>query len=138
LELPDGLVTIGERAFKNNKSLTRVALPDVCATLDKEAFRDCASLVEIDLGQGLLRIGDNALRETAITTLVLPESVTEVGKKVAEKCKNLTRIECRAILPPKLDGVSNNKVDLYVPATSVNAYSSAKNWKNFKNINPLD
>ena len=138
LDLPAGVVTIGERAFKSCKDLTSVSLPEVCAKLDKEAFRECTSLAEIELNQGLLTIGDNALRETAISTLVLPESVTEVGKKVAEKCKSLTRIECHAILPPKLDGVSNNKVELYVPATSINAYGSAKNWKSFKSILPLE
>lgn len=138
LELPDGVVTIGERAFKNNKGLTQVRVPDVCTTLDKEAFRECSSLAEIDLGNGLLKLGDNALRETAITTLVIPETVTEIGKKVTEKCKNLTRIECHAILPPKLDGVSNNKVELYVPAGSIDAYRNAKNWKNFKTILPLE
>lgn len=138
LELPGQLVTIGERAFKNCKGLTSVRVPDVCATIDKEAFRDCTSLVEIDLGQGLRHLGDNALRETAITTLILPETITEVGKKVAEKCKSLTRIECHATLPPKLDGVSNNKVEVYVPATSLSAYRSAKNWKNFKSILPLE
>ena len=138
LELPDQLISIGERAFKNNKSLTSVTLPDACATLNKEAFRDCSSLAEIDLGKGLRFLGDNALRETAISILVLPETVTEIGKKVTDKCKNLTRIECHAVLPPKLDGVSNNKVELRVPDTSVPAYKSAKNWKNFKNICSLE
>ena len=138
LDLPAGVVTIGERAFKNCKGLTSVTLPDVCAAVDKEAFRECVALAKIDLNNGLLTIGDNALRETAIAELVLPESVTHVGKKVAEKCKNLTRIECHAILPPTLNGVSNNKVELYVPGTSVNAYRSAKNWKSFKNILPID
>ena len=113
-------------------------MPDVCTAVDKEAFCYCSSLVKIDLNNGLLTIGDNALRETAITVLVLPETVTHVGKKVTEKCKNLTRIECHAILPPTLDKESNNKVELYVPGTSVNAYRSAKNWKNFKTILPLD
>ena len=138
IDLPSALKTIGERAFKNCRALTRLSLPDACKKIDKEAFRECTALAEIDLGNGITTLGDNALRETAITTLVLPESVTEVGKKVAEKCKNLTRIECHAVLPPKLDGVSNNKVELYVPATSVNAYHSSKNWKNFKNILPLE
>ncbi len=137
LELPEGLVTIGERAFKNCKGLTHVTIPDNCATIDKEAFRDCASLADINLGNGLRTLGDNALRETAITTLVIPEGVTHVGKKVTEKCKNLTRIECHAILPPTLDKESNNKVELHVPDTSLNAYRSAKNWKNFKTILPL-
>ena len=138
LELPGRLVTIGERAFKKCVGLTSVTVPDVCVTIDKEAFRECTSLSEVDLGKGLRLIGDNALRETAITTLVFPETVTEIGKKVAEKCKNLTRIECHAVLPPKLGGVSDNKVEVYVPAASVKSYRSTKNWKNFKTILPLE
>ncbi|MBR5170542.1 MAG: leucine-rich repeat domain-containing protein [Muribaculaceae bacterium] len=137
LELPEGLVTIGERAFKNCKGLTSVTVPDNCVTVDKDAFRECTSLVEIDLGKGLRFLGDNALRETAITTLILPETTSDVGKKVAEKCKNLTRIECHAIRPPQLGGVSNNKVELFVPASSIDDYRKAKNWKNFKNVEAL-
>ena len=138
IDLPAALKTIGERAFKNCRGLTRVSLPDACKTVDKEAFRECTALEAVDLGSGINSLGDNALRETAITTLVLPESISHVGKKITEKCKALTRIDCHAILPPALDKESNNKIELRVPATSVNAYRSAKNWKNFKNIVPLD
>ena len=138
IDLPSALKSIGERAFKNCRGLTHVSLPDACTMVDKEAFRECIALTVIDLGQGVKTLGDNALRETSITTLVLPECITHVGKKVAEKCKDLTRIECHAVLPPKLDGVSNNKVELRVPDTSLPAYKSAKNWKNFKNILPLE
>lgn len=138
IDLPAGLKTIGERAFKNCRTLTRVTLPDACTMVGKEAFRECVALRQIDLNDRLTSLGDNALRETAITMLVLPQSITHVGKKVTEKCKELVRIECHAILPPTLDKESNNKVELYVPASSVNAYRSAKNWKNFKTILPLD
>ena len=138
IDLPQGLSTLGERAFKSCKGLTGVVVPDACLMVSKEAFCECTALTEINLGNGVTSIGDHALRETAISTLVLPETVTQIGKKVAEKCKWLTRIDCHAVLPPKLDGVSNNKVELRVPATSVNAYRSAKNWKNFKTILPLE
>ena len=138
LELPGSLVTIGERAFKNCKGLTSVQVPDVCATIEKEAFRECTSLVEIDLGQGLRYLGDNALRETAISTLILPGTITEVGKKVAEKCKSLTRIECHAVAPPTLDKVTDKKIPLYVPAQSVNVYHNTKGWKDFKEVYPLN
>ena len=138
IDLPAALKTIGERAFKNCRALTAVSLPDGCHSVDKEAFRECTSLVMIDLGSGVTTLGDNALRETSITTLVLPEGITHIGKKVTEKCKQLTRIECHATLPPTLDKESNGKIELRVPAASVNAYGSAKNWKNFKNILPLE
>lgn len=138
IDLPQTLVTLGERAFKNCKGLTHVVVPDACNMVGKEAFRECSSLASIDLGSGITSIGENALRETAITILVLPEGIKEVGKKVTEKCKSLTRIDCHAVLPPKLDGMSNNKVVLRVPGTSISAYRSAKNWKNFKTILPLE
>jgi len=138
IDLPSALKSIGERAFKNCRALTSVSLPGACTTVEKEAFRECTALASIELNDGLTTLGDNALRETAITTLVLPETISRIGKKVAEKCKSLARIECRAVLPPTLDGVSNNKVELYVPETSVGAYRSAKNWKSFKTILSLD
>lgn len=137
IDLPSALKSIGERAFKNCRALTRVSLPDACTTVDKEAFRECVSVTEIDLGQGVTSLGDNALRETSISTLVLPASITRLGKKVTEKCKSLTRIECHAILPPTLEKESNSKVELHVIGTSMDAYRSAKNWKNFKNIQAL-
>ena len=137
IDLPRSLKSIGERAFKNCRGLTRVQLPDGCETVDKEAFRECTALAEVELGSQLHSLGDNALRETAITTLVIPESVTHLGKKVTEKCKSLTRIECHAILPPALAKESNNKIELYVPEASLNAYRSAKNKKKKKNILPM-
>ena len=68
---------------------------------------------------------------------MLPASVTSVGKKVTEKCK-LVRIVCYATNPPVLEKVNDNKVPLYVPAGSVQLYKDAKNWKNFKNILPIE
>lgn len=138
IDFPSALKSIGERAFKNCRGLTSVSIPDACKTLDKEAFRECTALTAIDLGNGVTTLGDNALRETAITILVLPESVNHLGKNVTEKCKALTRVDCHALLPPKLDKLSNNKIELHVPSTSVDAYRNAKNWKNIKNILPLE
>lgn len=137
INLPHSLATISERAFKDCTGLTRVTIPDACTWVKKEAFLRCSSLIKIDLGKGLKTLGENALRETAITTLVIPASVTRIGKKVVEKCRNLSRIECHAVKPPTLEKASYESVGLYVPASSVNAYKSAKNWKKIKHIYPL-
>lgn len=136
--LSDNLTTIGKEAFRECTSLTRITIPAQCSTIDKEAFRQCKSLSVVDLGDALRTIGDNALRETAIIKLALPATITHVGKKVAEKCNSLLRIECHATTPPQLDKVSNDKLELYVPSTAVEAYKKAKNWKNFKRILPLN
>ena len=129
--------SIGKEAFRRCKDLANITLPQSVTTIDKEAFRECSSLSEINLNEGLLSIGDNAFRETAIVHLILPSSISRLGKKVAEKCKSLLRIESRATVPPEIESVSNDKLSLYVPSASIEAYRNAKNWKKFKSINAL-
>lgn len=137
LTLGDGVSYIGKEAFRRCKSLSEVAIPGKTSVIGKEAFRECKALCAITLNEGLQTIEDNALRETAIHRLSLPSTVCKLGKKVAEKCSQLQRIECHAITPPDLAGESNSKIELYVPAQSVTAYQDAKNWKKFKVIKGL-
>lgn len=137
VKLGNRVQSIGKEAFRRCKALTDIELPSSVITIDKEAFRECTSLGRIDLNEGLKSIGDNALRETAIQQLSLPSTISKVGKNVAEKCKSLQRIDCKAVVPPELDALSSDKVQLFVPASSVEAYKNAKNWKKFKSINPL-
>lgn len=132
IELSDQLRHIGKEAFRRCKQLTQVVIPAQVTEIEKEAFRECTSLNEITLNTGLRTLGDNALRETAIKRLIIPSTVTHMGKKVAEKCHSLLRVECMATTPPELDGVSNEKIELYVPSSAVETYKNAKNWKKFK------
>ena len=130
--------SIGKEAFRRCQSLMSVEVPSSVSVIDKEAFRECTALTTITLNEGLQSIGDNALRETAIQQLVLPSTVRQLGKKITEKCKSLQRIDCYAAVPPELPAVSSDKVQVCVPAASVEAYKSANNWKKFKNVLPLN
>ena len=133
VEFGEGLNTIGKEAFRDCQALTQAVIPS-SATIEKEAFRGCKSLGVITLPQLLASIGDNAFRETAIRTLEIPASVSTIGNKIAEKCKGLQTIVCRATMPPTLGKVSNNKVQVVVPAGCVEAYKKANHWKEFKQI----
>ena len=133
----EALSTIGKQAFHRCKQLGEVVLPASVTDVGKEAFRECLALQSITLNEGLKRIGDNALRETSISRLLLPSTIAQIGKKVTEKCKAMQRVECHSPVPPVLDGVSNDKIELYVPAAAVELYKQANNWKKFKVIKPL-
>ncbi len=132
VQLGNGVRSIDKEAFRRCKDLGSIVLPSSLKQVEKEAFRECTALSEVKFNEGLESLGDNALRETAIQQLDLPASMKKLGKKVAEKCKNLQRIVCRAITPPELDGASNDKIELCVPETAIGAYQNAKNWKKFK------
>ncbi len=136
ITLSDHLTTLGKEALRNCKSLQSVQLPASLRSIGIEVFRDCKVLQSIDIPEGVTSIGTNAFRSTALTELILPSTVTNIGKKITEKCK-LQRIECRAITPPVLEKENDSKVPLFVPAESIAAYKNAKQWKNFKQINPL-
>ncbi len=131
--LNEGLRTIGEYTFKKCKALTRIEMPSTLTAIGKNAFRECG-LITVSLNEGLLTLGDNALSDNNLVELTIPSTVTHVGKKVAEKNKQLARITMRGTTPPVLDKVSNNKVQLVVPAQALGAYQNANNWKSFKSI----
>lgn len=137
LVLNEGLTSIGEYTFKKCKALTSVVMPTTLKTLGKRAFTEC-SLTHVELNEGLTDVGENALSENQLSELTIPSTVTHLGKKVADKNKQLVRIEAKGLIPAELDKESNNKVTLVVPAAAHAAYKSAKNWKNFKNITILE
>ncbi len=56
------------------------------------AFAGCESLINMSLSDGLSRIGAEAFRGCRITTLSLPESVTEIGSAAFFYCINLTEL----------------------------------------------
>ena len=134
VQLGNRVQSIGKEAFRRCKDLATIVMPASLKQVEKEAFRECTALKDVVLNEGLESLGDNALRETDIHQLDLPATTRKLGKKVAEKCKNLQRIICRATTPPELDGVSSDKIELTVPAAAISAYQNAKNWKKFKKI----
>ncbi|MBQ6370842.1 MAG: leucine-rich repeat domain-containing protein, partial [Firmicutes bacterium] len=64
LQIPEGVHTIGERAFHNCRSLREVTIPEGVRTIDPEAFQLCANLTEIRGGEGITRIGRDAFAGT--------------------------------------------------------------------------
>ena len=79
LILPDSLTCIGEGAFWNCSSLERVVFPDGMEEIGKQAFAQCAKLSIVRWPAKLKTIGDTAFCETALSEVLLPESVTHIG-----------------------------------------------------------
>lgn len=113
--IPDD-VEIIDGAFVNC-SLQSVTLPQSVTTLYNGSFQACDQLSSISMGS----------------------NVTYIGNLCFDWCTSLTDFYCKAKTPPTLGELVFHKVPLadatlHVPASSINLYKAADQWKDFGNI----
>ncbi len=72
LTLPEDLTAIDEQAFYTDGSLDRVALPEGLLTIGSKAFAR-SGVMAVNLPDSLTFIADDAFDETAITELTVNE-----------------------------------------------------------------
>ena len=73
LALPEGVLQIGERAFKDCQKLDDLILPASLVTIGKEAFSGCCKLQAVVLPQGLTVLGAAAFANCgALTEITIP------------------------------------------------------------------
>ena len=58
--IPDSVITIGDRAFRDCYSLTSVTIPNGVTTIGDEAFRVCSGLTSVTIGNSVASIGKGA------------------------------------------------------------------------------
>ncbi len=57
LNVPDGIHTIGEGAFKGCVSVKRIVLPGGLRRIEEGAFKGCRRLEEVEIPQGVTGLG---------------------------------------------------------------------------------
>ena len=103
IEFPDGLESIGMRAFANC-GLESVTFPASLRTLPQEAFTDCTNLKKVVLNEGLEVLGtddypiedgvwNGVFYGSALESIVLPSTLKRIEYSTFVNCKNLTSIE---------------------------------------------
>lgn len=91
----DDITTVGEYAFSTNPSckVTSMTLPDGVTSIGKRAFDYCSSLQSINLPNGLVSIGDGAFSGcTNLQSIDIPNGLTVLGQYAFESCQNLQSV----------------------------------------------
>ncbi|MCM1048913.1 MAG: leucine-rich repeat domain-containing protein [Clostridiales bacterium] len=79
--IPDGVKTIGAGAFSGNSGIKKVIFPNSVEIIGEGAFSGCSNLSDIEGGNSLRKISDRAFAGCPMQTIIIPESVEEIGLK---------------------------------------------------------
>lgn len=92
-----GNVTVPSQVYHDGKTY-------VVTEIGNSAFSECGSLSRVTIPGTVTRIGNNAFCESAIRCVNIPESVTEIGRGAFYKCSFLYSID----LPENLTEISDH------------------------------
>ncbi len=104
ITLPDGLESIGDKAFYSCASLTAIDIPSSVTSIGEEAFRSCTSLKDVTLPNGLESIGSYAFNScTSLTAIEIPSSITSIAENTFGGCTSLKDVT----LPDGLESIGS-------------------------------
>ena len=97
LQLPETVTSIGDKAFSNNKAITRFVFPK---HVDKvlSTFSGCTNLTEVVLPEDATEIYKEAFMGTGIKQIIIPEGYTTIMGEAFKNCPQLETI----VLPSTL------------------------------------
>ena len=88
--IPDGVKSIGKRAFDYCYSLVNISIPNSVTSIGEESFIDCSSLSNLVIPNSVTSIGDGAFWGcSSLSSLVIPDSVTSIDAWAFDGCSSL-------------------------------------------------
>ena len=82
--LGKAVTSIRSSAFAGNTNLTYVFIPDTVTNIGNRAFKGCTSLNTVIMSKSVKVVGVEAFAETALTDIVLPDSLESLGRSSFE------------------------------------------------------
>ena len=147
LTLPDNIKTINYGAFAGNEWLSGIKLTYGLTKILDNAFSGCVNLNTIDIPDSVVYIGGGAFRNTAITTITIPNGVTEVNASLFYCCDKLTTVnfagsvssfgqycfcECKALESITINSENPNVFPACVHSIGYGAFLNCINLQNVK------
>lgn len=129
---------------KNSTSIDMTTIPELAnvTKIGNGAFTYCSDLTSIKLSEKITLIGHYAFSSCdGLTELHIPKNVTKLGSRLLDGSPNIKDIYVEAIIPPTIStswGYGTYVKNIYVPASSLNAYKNNAQWKKLTDIIEYD
>jgi hypothetical protein len=136
--IPNSITTLGNKAFYGCSTLSSITIPNSVTTIGYEAFEACTGLTSILIPNSVSTIKLYAFYRCSSLISITLSSSANIGMYAFSGCSNLSSITVRALTPPGLgSGVFQNvnkTIPVYIPAGTIDAYSSIGGWNEFSNF----
>lgn len=140
IKLGNNVTQIGESAFNGCISLSSITIPKSMVSIGISAFEGCANLSYVAIPDGVTSISRNTFYGcSSLKQVIIGSSIAFISDKAFAQCSDITDVYCYSESVPNTnwDVFENSYIEyanLHVPESSIEAYSTAQPWKNFKKI----
>lgn len=155
--IPASVTSIRDHAFENCRNLATVTGMESLLDSSWDPFYGTAITEPVyggsvflylppsmtgsyEVPAGIKMTTDGSMRNSQLSSITLPGSLTDLGDDTFMDCPNLTEIYCYAPVPPTCHsgvwewGFNKEACTVYVPETSVEAYQNANEWRDMGRI----
>lgn len=92
-EFWNGVIWIGELAFRDLENLTSITIPDGIKTIGDFAFLGCENLTSITIPESVTNIGSGAFTYCSnLKSITIPNGAINVGDGLFEGCEKLKKV----------------------------------------------
>lgn len=164
LQLHDGIISIGSRAFMGNPLKGELVLPKNLSVLSDNVFNGCDFSGELklpkdlkfiganvfggewrlmgvlEIPEGVVSIGEGAFYNCwGLEGVIFPESLESIRNEAFFQCYGIGSIVSKSGIPPHImgnafDGVPKDNFTLEVPESAITLYQTEPGWMDFKRI----
>ena len=129
ITLNNNITYIDAYAFSGCKKITNMVIPDSVNTIGVSSFYYCSSLKNITLpnNKSLNVLQNYSFKGTAITSITIPNSVTQIQSGVFEECKNLETI----IIPNSVTSILDSAFLKCVSLTNITIPNGVTSMRDF-------